>query len=306
MSFSPSLGRWLQQDPIGYTGGAMNLYQMVNNDPINADDPSGLTREETEEFKEALRQYQAEQREKELARERVGENGFGSFYFRYSPPTGASTAMTAIPYFMPTAKACCDEIAFIQVVRSIDLGTGKPFGSKQPSDKEGWHVDNNPDVPYGWYGYGGISNRMIGSLAGLPGFTTQSGVAMALPLMAISGVPQPGEVNPLYRGQSGFAWLGDKPDLVFADRKQEFITCAVCRTGKSAGAIYGCIKWGQQSDVNGKWSLLKPEFISWPGKPFFSAIQAWNAADNKYPFGKFFDPSGAEHKEFPNLMKKAP
>jgi hypothetical protein len=64
MTFSPNLGRWLQQDPIGYAGGTMNLYEMEGNNPINSTDPSGLILEGTEEFKEALRQYQAEQQEK--------------------------------------------------------------------------------------------------------------------------------------------------------------------------------------------------------------------------------------------------
>jgi RHS repeat-associated protein len=39
--YSPTLGRWLQQDPIGYTGGTMNLYQMEEDNPVNRTDPSG-------------------------------------------------------------------------------------------------------------------------------------------------------------------------------------------------------------------------------------------------------------------------
>jgi len=40
--YDPGIGRWLQQDPIGFRAGDANLYRYVGNKPTNMTDPSGL------------------------------------------------------------------------------------------------------------------------------------------------------------------------------------------------------------------------------------------------------------------------
>jgi RHS repeat-associated protein len=41
--YSPSLGSWLEQDPLGLGAGDPNVYRFVGGNPVNATDPSGLS-----------------------------------------------------------------------------------------------------------------------------------------------------------------------------------------------------------------------------------------------------------------------
>ena len=43
LPYDPVTGTFLQQDPIGFAAGDLNLYAYVENDPFNRTDPSGLT-----------------------------------------------------------------------------------------------------------------------------------------------------------------------------------------------------------------------------------------------------------------------
>ena len=56
-TYSPSLGRFIQPDPLGFAGGDTNLYRYVDNNPVVGTDPSGLIGDEVElrEAAEALK-----------------------------------------------------------------------------------------------------------------------------------------------------------------------------------------------------------------------------------------------------------
>ena len=54
MSYSPTIGRWMERDPIGYDDG-MNPYQFVGSNPVNKVDPLGLSELDASEYAEYLR-----------------------------------------------------------------------------------------------------------------------------------------------------------------------------------------------------------------------------------------------------------
>jgi RHS repeat-associated protein len=61
----PGLGRWLQQDPLGYSAGDVNLYRFVGNAPLTHTDPLGLSDDDRRKAEERARQKKAEEERKD-------------------------------------------------------------------------------------------------------------------------------------------------------------------------------------------------------------------------------------------------
>jgi RHS repeat-associated protein len=259
--YSPTLGRWMENDPIGSKGRDMNFYNYLGDSPNNASDPLGL---------------QDQPKPKPTPKPPVGENEYGQIFFSSRPtnddgPQGMNVQIT----FKPTAKACCKEIAFIQVSRIVIFEAAPPFkpGDIPPGGGHDWQLDvrppkgTKPGSGSGWYGYelyplpivGGFVEAPLGPLFAVPGTPGQK----PFPYAGMQDVPRPG------------AW----------NRLQEFITCAVCKSGQDVGKIYGCVTWGQQITNTGEWSRIKPTYIAKPpnDSPFYSAIQDWNKKPNCNP-----------------------
>jgi RHS repeat-associated protein len=48
-SYDYAIGRWVNEDPMGYAAGDANLYRYVGNNPVNGVDPSGLQEDQADQ-----------------------------------------------------------------------------------------------------------------------------------------------------------------------------------------------------------------------------------------------------------------
>jgi RHS repeat-associated protein len=95
---SPELGRFLQQDPIGFKGDASNLYRYCGNDPVDGSDPLGLLEFEIQgdaTFQQQIRNFIATIDSKSAGHAYLNELRASPFRQVFVPgPTNQTRALT--------------------------------------------------------------------------------------------------------------------------------------------------------------------------------------------------------------------
>jgi uncharacterized protein RhaS with RHS repeats len=148
MSYSPTLGRWIQTDPAGYVDGP-NLYEYVRSRPVSATDPLGLAaRPATQPGTQPV---------KPNILPKPVFAGFGAFTLQQLMSTtgevGAGIFLQTWLQFDANPKNCppCKKIRLVQAIRFTEPGKGhtvpdtlKGFddlmtaGDKTNPDKSKW------------------------------------------------------------------------------------------------------------------------------------------------------------------------
>ncbi len=248
---------WQGRGAVGFNAGDSNVYRYVGNSPTNATDPSGLAAPPAE-FQMTV---------KEPIWNHAGENKYGEFKFLFrAHPEGVG--MNFAISFTPSKLVDKEKISFIQIVRTTN-DDGKFIPSDRADDEKGWHVDNKPGQPSGWYGF--VKTRT--------GYTTN---------LLKTGV------QPYTPGTTKEAMLFDNPDPNGPNRLQEFVTAAVIMGGKNDGLVLGCLAFGQRTDAAGRWDrkVLPPKLLYVVPWHFETAVHAHNSSGKMTPLPRLRDPVG--------------
>jgi RHS repeat-associated protein len=206
-TYSSTLGRWMQRDPIEYEGG-INLYEYVNAMPETRLDPLGMT----PDHKNCCHKSTSPETSTTvsgLMRRMIAGRGHFLGTLSRAGNTGSYISLSFLPSSM--AKKCCDEIEFIQFVQESYCLF---LGGLICNSTAGWILDDAgssrarvspPFYPYQFpWTKGGGSAMMTDN----PGFSH-------------------------VRGLTSFTFFS-----------QNFATFVVCTRGKEAGSSYGEEVWG--------------------------------------------------------------
>lgn len=157
--------------------------------------------------------------------------------------------------FLPSNIVNCTQIGWIQAVQAFNPnGTSRQVNISAEQDARktplAWAIDQLAGIPSPFYVMGLDS---AGALAVDPGAGTFG-----------SGGKTPKAAD-----------LIDQPSST-TSVVYRFESCAVCRTGATAGQVYGCTTWGYSSTVGGKVTLMPRSFRQMPSDEFVEARALWN------------------------------
>ncbi len=258
MSYSPTLGRWMETDPEQYVDGA-NVYQMELSNPVNFTDASGLGGEPT--TAPTTKPYT------ELP---VANGVFRIQSIPYEPAgIGDPAALRTLIIFFPK-KPCpiCKSIRFVQITRFSDPGGHHSLADAQKGF-EGLMTteDKSKGVEAGFIldfrGVDSNGNAIVQRGKPVPQYFT-------------SNFPSKYDSNGTSDGTNDGA-QARMYDLPFAPNTSqatfEAETSAVC---EQTGKVLATIKWGFTIGKNGKLTVTPPTASDTASATFDSARAAFN------------------------------
>jgi hypothetical protein len=187
--------------------------------------------------------------------------------------------------FTPNASVDATRIGMTQIIRVLQNGKTTQIGNdKQKALQEhrqtadGWAVDRLGDPNAISSTYVEPGNPIYGSDA-VPDATGKTVADTTF------DDQKPGFSQQYQRGRPDReqAVLTDTPQLskpVGSDTRQEFETTALCIEGTQRDTYYGSVRWGWQTDDQGRYGKLPLERVSFgtPTAAFSAAATKWNAS----------------------------
>ncbi len=266
MSFSPSLGRWVQVDPILFESGDINHYRGFGNDPLGSVDPFGL----------------ADKRINETKKVAAGEFAFD---MTYGTSQGGGYAKGTITFRPDKTKIPpCTSLHFVQIVTRLDEKL-------------------NPIFPYGGMKNEVMKATMTKTRV-IPDKTIVEG-GWWVDLFGTNTTWKPGTpVTPFYtnnfKGDGTFSAtmsdpspllsMYDKPTAYTTNERVEFETVVVAvKDDRVVVDMLAVVKWGfaLETDPKSVDHIIRPfppRYPSAPSKMFDDALEnfynAFNATNN--------------------------